>query len=425
MSVGGTLLFNALQRRPALLLLVTGLLRRTRPILGAGRSYLVCKDADVREVLERGDDFELGPVNGPKMLCGEFLLGMDPSSQYHGEKRRVRQVLQDARQDFRGIVEEVCTAAAADLLRGGRRGRRHRIDVVTGYAELVPARVVQRFFGVSAKGAKSAFLKGSEEDVLRLWLRKVGSVIAGSWPPPFGARQIAERCKEEFQDHFQRQLAAPEPGAPGRDVLTRLLGPASGRRDPREQDFVWRNLAGMVLAGCGPLAKSFTQILVQLLRRPESFELAVKAATTDDGRTLRALALEAMRFHPTFLVLPRYCPRDTTLAAHTPRRTPIPAGSVVYCLTVAAMFDPEAVPEPEVFRPGRDYAYLHFGTGGHRCIADEVDLVMPQLERMLRHFLALRCFAHGDARRIRGRWGRPHIRYDGPAVDRLWLRVPL
>lgn len=416
---------------------MTGLLRRTRPILGAGRSYLVCKDADVREVLERGDDFELGPLNGPKMLCGEFLLGMDPCRQYHDEKDRLRQVLQQAQQDFPGIVKEVCKTAAADLLQGGRAGRRHRIDVVTGYAELAPTRVVQRFFGVSAQGAKSAFLKGSEEDVLRLWLRKVGSVIAGTWPPPFGVRQIAERCKEEFQDHFKTQLAAREPGVqtrgtPARDVLTRLLRPASARRGSREADFgpdfVWRNVAGMVLAGCAPIAKSFTQILVQLLQRPDFFEMAVKAATTNDGGTLRALALEAMRFHPTFLVLPRYCPRDTTLAARTPRRTPIPAGSVVYCLTVAAMFDPEAVPQPEVFRPGRDYAYLHFGTGGHGCLAQEFDLAMLQLELMLRHFLALPCFAHADARRIRGRWGilsRPRIAYDGPAADRLWLSVPL
>jgi cytochrome P450 len=430
MSVVADLGYHWLQRHPTAVPMLAGVLQRISPILRAGRTFLVMRDADVREVLERRDDFELGELNGPKMLDAlgaDFLLGMDPSPRYDEDKNRLRKALRQLMPRFPDIVEEECESAAAALVPSAAgAGTRHWIDVVSHYAERITTRVAARFYGVPFDGATSRILRGSSEDVLRLWLRKLAAVIASPWPAPFGLRRIGVRCRQELCAHFDRHLAGRESGlgsgggTQGVDLLTRLLEEGFASGGTKGRDFVRRNVLGMMVTGSAVIAKSFTHILDQLLQRPEFFEMAVKAATTKDGRTLRALALEAMRFNPTFLILPRYCPRETTLAARTPRRRTIPAGSTVYCVTLAAMFDAEAVLEPEAFRPGRDYAYLHFGTGLHWCLGQEIDVAMTQLEAMLRHLLALRCFAHADSRRLR----RRRIVYDGLAVDRLWIRVP-
>jgi cytochrome P450 len=427
MRILGDLGHHWLQRHPEAVPLLAGVVQRIRPILKLGSSYLVMRDADVREVLERRDDFELGPVNGPKMLDaigGPFLLGMDPSADYAAQKQHLAAALRGLGPSFPDIAEQESKAAGEDLLPVGTpTGRRQWIEVVSRYAERVTTRVAARFYGVPWNGARSAVLRGaSEEDILRLWLRKLGSVIASPWPAPFGLQRIAGRCRKEFVAHFDVQYA--ERGelvragrTQGGDVLTCLIEAAQQPGSCLGQDAIRHGLTGLMLAGSAALAKSFVHVLDQLLQRPERFAMAVRAAKGNDGKRLGSLAEEAMRFNPTFIVLPRYCPRDTTLAAGTSRRRQIRAGSTLYCVTLAAMFDSEAVPEPEAFRPGRDYAYLHFGTGLHWCLGREVDIARVQLQQMLVHFLRHPRLLHGDATRIR----RKRIVYDGPAVDRFWI----
>ena len=94
MSAFADALSSAIQRRPALLQLATGLARRISPVWVVGHSVIALGSDAVREVFERANDFELGPIGAPKMLMGPFLLGMDPRQQYLEESKHLGQVLE-------------------------------------------------------------------------------------------------------------------------------------------------------------------------------------------------------------------------------------------------------------------------------------------------------------------------------------------
>jgi cytochrome P450 len=406
-----------LQRRPDRLRLLTGYFLRKRPLPAAGRTIFVLRDDDVREVLRRADDFELGVPNDPKMLCGSFLLGMDPSPRYHHERQVLANALKAARPHFESVVDDECRSAADEVLSKFPPERHLPLEVVGAYAEKVTTRVSAAFFGIPVQGARSAVLRGNDFDVYRLHLRKLGAVIASRHPAPFGLHRVAKVCAEEFQEHVEgvilkrvAELAAA-PATAGMSVLDQLLvRPNICARDLARTDLA-RNLIGLMLAGSAAITRSFVLVLDELLRRPEVLERAVDAARHRELPTLRELAEEAMRFHPTFPALSRYCPRATRLAVGTPREREIPAGTTLLVITASAMFDPLALHEPESFRPARKYNHLHFGTGTHWCLG--ADLATHELVVMLRYFLGQR-WTLGLRR---GRWGQ-RIHYDGIAVDR-------
>src|SRR5260370_29336574 len=64
-------------------------LRRLRPVAIFGNSLVVTKASDVREVLERFDDFTLGDFIEPGMPWGSFLMTVDWSDQHAHERRRL------------------------------------------------------------------------------------------------------------------------------------------------------------------------------------------------------------------------------------------------------------------------------------------------------------------------------------------------
>ena len=62
---------------PFLLKLFFAGVRRFRPIAIVGGNVIVTKHDDVREVLQRFDDFTLAEYTQSKMLGGSFLLSID------------------------------------------------------------------------------------------------------------------------------------------------------------------------------------------------------------------------------------------------------------------------------------------------------------------------------------------------------------
>jgi cytochrome P450 len=412
-----------LQRRPELLRLLAGCFLRTRPLPGVGKTVFVLRDDDVREVLRRDDDFEIGVPNAPKMLCGEFLLGMDPGPQYQREKQVLADALRAASPHFATLVDGVCRRAADEAWKKLPPGRHVPLEIVGAYAEKVTTCVSSEFYGVPFRGTKSAVLRGKAFDVFRLHLRKLGAVIGTRHPAPFGQHAIATRCAKELKEHVDRvvrerkETLDANPAAAELSVLDQLLVRRSVCVARLSDADIARNLIGLMLAGSAAITLSFVRVLDQLLRRPEVLEQAVAAARHGDLATLRELANEAMRFCPTFPALPRYCPRATRLAVGTPRERELPAGTTLLVITASAMFDPLALEQPEVFRPARKVEHLHFGSGTHWCLG--ADLAMIELVRMLRCFLE-RPWTIG---RRRGPLGNKRIHYDGIAVDRYVIDV--
>jgi len=154
--------------------------------------------------------------------------------------------------------------------------------------------------------------------------------------------------------------------------------------------------------------------LDQLLRRPAALESARRAAVANDVASLRAHIWEALRFDPLNPVLFRKCHADTAVADGTHRRRVIEAGSMVVAFTLSAMFDEDALPEPNEFRVDRpSTAYMHFGLGQHTCFGSYINGVV--LPAAMRELLLLDGLAYADD-------GPGKIEYDGPFPDRMKLR---
>ncbi len=436
-----------LMRRPRVLRTLAGVGRRRWPLVQAPGLTFATRAADVHEVLDRNDDFLLGPINERKLRGGDFVISLDPGAQYLEEKDLIRAAFPADRSDR---LFRIATAAAEKLLVGVPDAG--KFDLVP-LAERVTVEVVRQFWGLDPATARSGVVRvprgaGPDQgaETMRLWLRKLAALIASRDPAPFGVLEIGHACGEEYLRYVKdacEAAAANRPASKPDDVLGRIVW-----HSPRTEK-AWRTAAGLIVTGTTVVTKAFTHAFEQLVGNPAALRRAVEAAHAADRDALQRLMMEALRFNTVFPMLARYCPRNTTLARGTPRETEIPADSMVAVSPTAAMFDPRAVEEPDEFREhrglnfnpdwtcghggyaigaryrpvrDRDYAaknwrgiYMHFGSGAHWCPADEMALaeISAMCGAVLRRLQAPRIAAW-----LPELLYRP-LRYDGPAVWRL------
>jgi cytochrome P450 len=408
---GGAFFF--FMRRSRLMRILAGVMRRWRPIWRgpfasfAGATYMVTRADDVQEVFRRTNDFLLGPVNERKILSGDFVISLDPERRYWGEKSIILDSLPPARLQQ---LEQIVDAAAAQLLQPPLRNPLN----VAEFAEFVTVAITEQFWGLDAAGARSAVVHARPgADTMRLWLRKLACVLGSIEPAPFGIREAGVLCSEEFVSYV-RAACATHSGR--RDMIWHIL-----QHSGNDLELTARNIAALVMTGVPVVTKGFCHAFQELLRRPAPLRAAILAAQAGQRERVGRLLIEALRFNPVFPVLPRYCVRPTTLAAGTPRATEIPAGSNVIASPLGAMFDPEALEDPEAFSdernlqinpasitPGWEYGsppdgtpghYLLFGGGDHWCLGEQMAIAEmasmavallnrlpnPRIERRLRY----------------------------------------
>src|SRR5260221_12935248 len=85
-------------RRPRLLRMRLGLFRRRwplykNPVTTFGATYLVTRADHSQEVLQRAQEFLLGPVNERKILTGDFVIGLDTERRHVGENGNIIRAL--------------------------------------------------------------------------------------------------------------------------------------------------------------------------------------------------------------------------------------------------------------------------------------------------------------------------------------------
>ena len=424
---------------PLLLKMVFACLRRIRPIAIVGGNVIVTKHDDVKEVLQRFDDFTLAEYTQSKMLGGSFLLSIDWREQHTRERELLKSVVRPAHDIrwIRTLAEHECEALISGA--GQNADGRCEIDVAGELAEGVALKIVSTYFGVTAVPA-------GDFEMARL-LRRLAALIL--LEPPDGTKEwfASRKAILDLTDHLAHliktrsaqvshcAIASP----PGDDLLTRLVVRmhVDADRPPWfTEDWIRRYLTGLAVFGNATISQTVAHSLDQLLARPHALSRAKQAAgrlaastpstsrsRADDVRDdctekeavcgMQQLIYEALRFRPMLPLLARYSPRETTLAKGTTRQRRIPAGARVIAGPLAAMFDPEVFERPWHFssaRPLKDY--LHFGDGPHVCVGKYV--ADTQIIEIVRAVLLL-----NDLRRAPGRRGR--VQYDGPAVDSLHL----
>jgi len=321
---------------------------------------LVCRNSDVREVLDRHQDFEV--VYGPRMeeITGgaNFFLGMQDGPTYSRDVTNMRQAVR--RSDPQELLVPLATVWAETIVRDGHG----QIDLPRQLGAQIPARMVQEYFGLRGPCREDLI----EWTTLLFWYLFVDLAASPELRPK--AMAAAVKLREALdQEIRERKISLAHGGAkPADDVLHRCLE-MQAIGTPGMDDLGIRNyLIGFVIGAIPTLSAAATQIVDELLNRPEQLALAQVAARGGKQGEFEGFVFEALRYQPLNPVLYRRAVRQTTIARGTWRAMTIPAGTMVLASNYSAMFDPMQVEHADRFWPGRPWHdYILWGYGMHTC----------------------------------------------------------
>ena len=354
-------------------------LRERRPVLVTPAFTLLARHADVVEVLSRETVFtvRLYARSMDPTIDGPFMLSRDATAVNWREKSIMRAVL---RPEDLPAVRDIAGRLADEAL--NRTAEDGRIEAVNELGRYVPLRLCGEYFGFHGPDLASMYRwsKATQTDMFKNLKQDPAvhdaAVTAGTELLRYLRDLLAEKRAE----------LAKAPDDPPQDVFARLV-----RTDlPEELGFddhrLVANVAGLLIGAGETTAQAIVQALEQILRRPDVRGRAIEAARGGDRAAFDPYVWEALRFNPINPLIFRLCERPYTVAAGTPRATPIPAGTLVFALTAAAMSDPDAFAEPGSFRLDRpDPIALHFGWGHHTCLGQHVAAAM--VPEVVRRFL--------------------------------------
>ncbi len=370
-------------------------LRNNRPILVASEATLLALFDDVIEMLNMPNVFTVA-LYVPKM-ANDYLMAYDDDALHYREKSLMQSLLnRDDLPDVRNMVAGISKSLLQQA--GGK------IDAVPGYCRMVPATVVQQYFG----------LKGIDRSDLMEW--SYWAQVDTFYNQPFDIVSPEERqsivnshnaasakLTKYLKGLLLKRLVEVKLGkllTPARalwgliaskkkglddDILTRMLRTSY----PKEVDFNLQrlgvNAGGLLIGTIETTAQATVQTIQFLLQRPELLAQAKQAAQLADTTQFDGIVWEALRFVPISPYMFRRTASDYTIAKGTTRETKIKANTNVLALTQSAMFDPKAFEDPDTFKGGRNwYHYFTFGYGAHECLGKYVGMVMiPEMVRQI------------------------------------------
>ncbi|MET0574276.1 MAG: cytochrome P450 [Mesorhizobium sp.] len=361
------------------------LLRRGRPLLRVGRFMLVTRNDDVRDILERQDEFQT--PYGPEMteIAGgtNFILGMQDGADYRRMKSAVLSAFPP--DEVETIVRPIAARHSQAIMTRAEPG----FDAISGLLKVVPVNICRDYFGIVV-----------DDDVkFAEWSIALSALF---FSDPFGnpaTREVAVVAADRMVGVIDRSIEAVRDGRTNPNApLARLVAMLDRKRLTLND--IHSIMMGMI-AGFGPTnLLAGGNCLDVLMSKPEARAALEQAFADNDEKQVQKTIMEAMRFKPIWIGPVRYTARDALIAEGTRRERVIKKGTIVMPATLSAMFDPEAVHRPDDFdttRPCRDY--MVFGHGIHLCIGSAVAQV-----QIAESFRAL--FAKPDLRRAKGAAGK-------------------
>jgi cytochrome P450 len=344
-------------------------LRERRPVFVTPAFTVVTRFADVTEVLSREEIFTVRAF-GPRLeaaLGGPFMLSRDATPMNWRDKGLMRVMLSP--HDAAGVRELVGGIADEALDAAGAHGR---VDVVHDLFRHVALEVCARYFG----------LPGPDRRTLSGWTRAIITDGFANFPGDPEIRAASVRAGAEMMAYLRNELAERRAAArageePPDDVFARLADTTLPTEVALDDERIVINMAGLPLGFVESGPGAMVEATEQLLLRPQVLARAVAAAAEPDPARFDRYVWEALRFNPFFKLLPRVCERDYVLAAGTPRRTVIRAGTLVLAAPASAMFDGDVIADAGEFRPDRPGDHqLFFGYGHHACLGVHIARVV-------------------------------------------------
>jgi cytochrome P450 len=390
-------------------------LREKRPILVTPVCTLITRFDDVTEVLSMPRIFTAA-LYIPKMAGGIYLMAHDDDALHTREKSLMQGMLN------RDDLPQVRTMVAK-IANGLLDSANGRMEAINGYCRMVPATLVQDYFGLTGVDRKKLIewsywnqadtFYNQPFDLMSDEKRKeisdrhaqsgeelgkyITELILGRW--------LAVKADQAKHALFAvwylfrlllRRLLGKKNGKLTDDIVTRMVRTSY----PGAVDFdikrLGLNAGGLLIGAIETTSQAVAQTVEYLLDHPEWLAKAKNAAQADNPAEFDAIVWEALRFVPISPYLFRQTASEYTVAKGTDHATTITPGTLVLAVTQSAMFDSKAFENPDQFMPGRNwYHYFHFGFGSHECLGKYVGMVMiPEMVRqaMLRPGLK----AHGS-----------------------------
>jgi cytochrome P450 len=380
-------------------------LREQRPVLVTPVCTLLARFDHVTEVLRQPKVFTTA-LYLPKMGNGIYLMCHDDDPLHTREKSLMQALLN--RNDLPAVRALVGRLAREALDSASER----QIDAIADYTRMIPARLVQEYFGLKGRDMRdlmewsywnqvdtfhnlpfdllsderrAEIVRRHQEtgQALSLYVAELTAIrlaevrLAQATGPLWALRRWLHKLGRSLSGQSTPEVAD--------DMVARLLRcsfPDTVEFDLKRMGI---NAGGLLIGAIETTSPAAAAAIRFLLQRPALREQAIAAARLPDPARFDAIVWEALRFVPISPYLFREVASPTTLARGTPFATEVPAGTLVLALTQSAMFDPRAFERPDEFIPDRNwYHYFHFGFGPHECLGRHIGAVLiPEMVRQI------------------------------------------
>ncbi|MFJ7044526.1 cytochrome P450 [Streptomyces sp. NPDC101112] len=321
-------------------------------------SWLVVRDADVREVLRRPEDFSSANALRPDVmpapaalavLAGGFggrpVVVTADGAPHQALRAPIVRGLSPARV---GAVLPYAAERAAALLDGFEKDG--RVELMAAYAGKLPGDVIGRLVGFDPADVPALVHGGHRlEELLFRPLTEAEQIAA--------AEDVV--AMSHRVDAFVRARRADPREDLVTDLITSVAGPGDGELTLDQRHELVAHLQNLLIAGHLTTTALISTTLLHLLRHPRQWELL--CAHPD---RIPAAIEEAARYDTALQGFRRVTTRAVTLAG-----TELPAGSPVFLAFGGANRDGSRHPDPDDFDITRTAAarHLSFGLGVHAC----------------------------------------------------------
>lgn len=365
-------------------------LRDERPVLDLPDDLVfITRFADCTLALQRWHDFGVD-LYKPKQ--GDYFMAQDDTPDHWRDKSIMKSIL-----DFEEIpaIRQFVGEEAARILKAGNGS----VDAPQQLTRMVPARLVQEFFGFTGSNANKLieWSYWNQQDAFHNQPFDT-DVIADP------AHVVAERKKAGIRLALYLGRVLLVRGAQlalhrnKNDSVTRLLRLKFSGGIKWSLSKVLFNAGGLLIGTIETTSGCVSTALAELLGRPDQLAAAKAAAADPDPSVFDGYVFEALRYNPVFPYFFRVCHTPTLLAGGTPHAKVVEPGKTVIICTHSAMFDESTFGDPLSFDPKRSiWQTFTLGYGHHECLGRAIAAAM--IPEIVRQVLLL-----------------PNVRAEGPLV---------
>lgn len=382
-------------------------LRAQRPILVTPECVLVSRYADAIDMLQMPKIFTVDlykPKMGVTATDPGYLMAHDDDALHYREKSIMQGMLN--RNDLPRIRQLVGETSKAIL-----QNAQGNIDIVYNYCRMVPATLVQDYFGLDEVDKKELidwsfwnqydvfhnqpFDLNSPELTKHITDNHARVTVAlGDYIKKTMLRKLAMVKLEETKNILligwrilkgivNKILGKTTPMAKD-DIVTRMLRTSFAAQVEFDLVRVGVNAGGLLIGAIETTSQAVCQTIDFFIKRPELLAQARDAAA-NNIKLFDNMVWEALRYVPISPYMFRQTSEEYELAKGTDYATKIPARTNVLVLTQSAMFDSYAYNNPDEFNPDRNFYHnFNFGFGPHDCLGKYVGMEMiPEMVRQV------------------------------------------